>query len=278
MDHNPGRQAHLLKIPREVRDEIYHELWLQISHIQAKYNGLVFSVWYNRDVKRDIERDLQASTPSWVMTSHQILCESVEQLQRRSTWVFRQSFCDHEFNDFFRRYQMFDPLPSDFGSRHFAWFKKIGKTPYTCFNEHTSAMKMLPNWNEGNKLLYPAGGRTLFLDSPCIMNITIKGRFGDRHGEIIRWGIGSRLLSRVLKAIFSRTPLSAPKIRNLKLSIGCFNYDSWNNDVVDNLSVMEDLARGLRLEVLAIQGIESHRAKRQSLLWEKIIPQLSSTS
>lgn len=80
-------ESRFLKLPRELRDEIYHQLWSAGPRITQRYDGRYYAVSYQRDSLLSTQLPPNATHP-WLLTNKQILHEGVQQLHQHSTWYF----------------------------------------------------------------------------------------------------------------------------------------------------------------------------------------------
>lgn len=79
--------SQFLRLPRKLRDQVYHELWSDTKKLKVEYHGAMFEVAYGHD-----QTDSQQGNNLWIMANKQILQEAVEQYQRESNWTLEPCY------------------------------------------------------------------------------------------------------------------------------------------------------------------------------------------
>ncbi|KAF1998010.1 hypothetical protein P154DRAFT_524330 [Amniculicola lignicola CBS 123094] len=88
----------LLRLPRELRDQIYHFLWMDTPHLMVTFSRIRFSVYYNktREMILEIVRELEvpeiqnrtSDKAPWLLANTQIYEEGLAQFQREAYWIW----------------------------------------------------------------------------------------------------------------------------------------------------------------------------------------------
>lgn len=81
----------LFKLPRELRDKIYHELWRDGPLIKQRYGRVKYDITYT--LLDHSQWPVTSNKHPWLLTNKQTLHEGIEQLHTRSIW---HMFYHHE--------------------------------------------------------------------------------------------------------------------------------------------------------------------------------------
>lgn len=96
----PLGACHFLRLPRELRNSIYHELWKHTPLVDATVKqDLSLVLLYQ--TKWDWPTEFQAP-PAWLRTSKMYLSEGLEELHSGSIWLLRCNFSRRSFRFSYR--------------------------------------------------------------------------------------------------------------------------------------------------------------------------------
>ncbi|KAF2255348.1 hypothetical protein BU26DRAFT_559958 [Trematosphaeria pertusa] len=95
----PSSTSRFFDLPREIRDQIYHELWTTSAPLPLSHKSFHYHIQYTPsptpllDPEHPHPRIATFTAPAppfrapWLLTNKQLLAESLEQLQRKGDWA-----------------------------------------------------------------------------------------------------------------------------------------------------------------------------------------------
>ncbi|KAF2250813.1 hypothetical protein BU26DRAFT_562779 [Trematosphaeria pertusa] len=84
LDPSPASSSLFFQLPRELRDQVYHEVWTTTPHLRQRYLRKFYSVTYGH--RKPSAQPV--NTAAWLLASKQILLEGLAQFHRQSVWHF----------------------------------------------------------------------------------------------------------------------------------------------------------------------------------------------
>lgn len=97
---NSTTKSLFFALPRELRDQIFDEVWKDHAGMVVLYNGYPFAVQYDESAlsrpfvistsattKRQVKKMRKVPASPWIMANQQFMEEAIEQFQRRCTWT-----------------------------------------------------------------------------------------------------------------------------------------------------------------------------------------------
>lgn len=94
----PENITSFFSLPRELRDEVYNELWKNKPAFNVSFGPYSFKIYYFIETEAELRKPAQMNggkrgwrsivlNPLWIYANGQLLQEAIEQFQRQCTWT-----------------------------------------------------------------------------------------------------------------------------------------------------------------------------------------------